>query len=154
MTFSSGVVGTMGALALLISLVALAVALSGRRRAMNAAPPSAAAELTPAARRPGPDGSWNQDRPGPAVANAAGQTDHAGGGEPMAKITPAPASDEVAAVIAAAIAACLDEEANRVGAVAVTHVTRYGAAGPVWKAAGRTAVIGAREAMYGKGYRR
>lgn len=154
MTFSSGVVGTMGALALLLSLVALAVALSGRRRAVNTASPSAAADLASAARRPGPDGSRNQDRPGPAAVNAAGQTNHAGGGEPMAKITPAPASDEVAAVIAAAIAACLDEEANRVGDAPVTHVTRYGAAGPVWKAAGRAAVISAREAMFGKGYRR
>lgn len=154
MTFSSGVVGTMGALALLLSLIALAVALSSRRRALSAAVPADAADLTPAARRPGPDGDRKQDRPGPAAKDAAGQTDHAGGGEPMAKITPAPANDEVAAVIAAAIAAYLDQETNRLGAVPVTHVTRYGAAGPVWKAAGRTAVIGAREAMYGKGYRR
>ncbi|MGE5559533.1 MAG: hypothetical protein ACM3XN_00550 [Chloroflexota bacterium] len=152
MTLSSGVLGTIGALALLLSLIALAVALSNRR-ATSAQPSTITPELAPAAQRPAPD---SRPREEPAVPAEAGQsaTDNAGGGVPMAKITPAPADDQVAAVIAAAITAYLSDQRAGAGSVPVTHVTGYGASGPVWKAAGREAVISSRQSMYGKGYRR
>lgn len=154
MTFSSGVLGTMGALALLLSLVALAVALSNRQRIAGISPARSTPEPVPALRKPEPEPRQRAESAVPVESAGPRNTDNAGGDEPMVKITPAPANDEVAAVIAAAIAAYLGDEAARTTAAPVTHVTSYGVAGPVWKAAGREAVIGARQSMYGKGYRR
>lgn len=147
MYLTQGALGTIAALALLLSLVAVAVALANRRPA--AAPVAVAPEKTEAPAQPA------APAPTPVTPVAEQPTAAAPARLPegISKITPAPADGELTAVIAAALAAYLDAEGGQTGA-AVTHVTNVGSTGAPWSAAGRQSVIESRQTMYGKGYRR
>lgn len=147
MYLTQGALGTIAALALLLSLVAVAVALANRRPA--AAPAAVAPEKTEAPAQP----ATPVAKPVAPVAEQPTAAVPARLPEGISKITPAPADGELTAVIAAALAAYLDAEGGRTGE-AVTHVTNVGSTGAPWSAAGRQAVIESRQTMYGKGYRR
>lgn len=157
MTLTPGALGTIAALALLLSLIAVAVALTNRRQPALAMPGvPAEAERTPAKPEapalPTPD---KASAPAPVAAEAPVAVAPAPKlPEGISKITPTPADDEITAVIAAAITAYLDAEGGSTGAAAVTNVTNVGSTGAPWSAAGRQTVIESRQTMYGKGYRR